>query len=39
MKEAAGRGERSVIYTFEEATENLLARSEAVNIPVHAILI
>ena len=38
MKEAAGRGERSVIYTFEEATENLLARSEAVNIPVHAMI-
>ncbi|GAB4525288.1 MAG: ATPase domain-containing protein [Pleurocapsa sp.] len=38
MKEAAGRGERSVIYTFEEATENLLARCEAVNIPVHAML-
>ncbi|BAU66810.1 circadian clock protein, KaiC [Stanieria sp. NIES-3757] len=38
MKEAAGRGERSVIYTFEEATENLLIRSEAVNIPVHAML-
>jgi circadian clock protein KaiC len=38
MKEAAGRGERSVIYTFEEATENVIARSEAVNIPVHAML-
>ena len=38
MKEAAGRGERSVIYTFEEATENLLVRSEAVNIPVHAMM-
>lgn len=38
MKEAAGRGERSVIYTFEEAIENVLARSEAVNIPVHAML-
>lgn len=38
MKEAAGRGERSVIYSFEEATENLLARSEAVNIPVQSML-
>lgn len=38
MKEAAGRGERSVIYAFEETTENLLARSEAVNIPVHAMI-
>jgi circadian clock protein KaiC len=38
VKEAAGRGERSVVYTFEEATENLLARCEAINIPVHAML-
>ncbi|MEC4885416.1 MAG: ATPase domain-containing protein [Scytonema sp. PMC 1070.18] len=34
MKEAALRGERSVIYTFEEAQETLLHRSESVNIPV-----
>lgn len=34
MKEAAGRGERSVIYTFEEKKETLLARCEQVNIPV-----
>jgi circadian clock protein KaiC len=34
MKEAAGRGERSVIYTFEEWDETLLSRSEAINIPV-----
>jgi circadian clock protein KaiC len=38
IKEAAGRGERSVIYAFEETTENLLTRSEAINIPVHAML-
>jgi circadian clock protein KaiC len=34
MKEAAGRGERSVIYTFEEWRELLLRRSESINIPV-----
>jgi len=34
MKEAAGRGERSVIYTFEEWKEMLLRRSESINIPV-----
>ncbi|WP_121823032.1 ATPase domain-containing protein [Halostella salina] len=34
MKEAAGRGERSVIYLFEENRETFLARSKAVNIPV-----
>jgi circadian clock protein KaiC len=35
LKEAAGRGERSVVYTFEESTEALLSRCEAINIPVH----
>jgi circadian clock protein KaiC len=34
MKEAAGRGERSVIYLFEEGTETFMNRSKAVNIPV-----
>ncbi|WP_017344164.1 ATPase domain-containing protein [Halorubrum sp. T3] len=34
MKEAAGRGERSVIYLFEETRGTFLARSRAVNIPV-----
>jgi circadian clock protein KaiC len=38
MKEAAGRGERSVIYTFEEWDETLLSRSEAINIPVRAMV-
>ena len=38
MKEAAGRGERSVIYAFEEAQETILKRCEAVNIPVRAML-
>lgn len=34
MKEASGRGERSVIYTFEETMQTFLNRSAAVNIPV-----
>jgi circadian clock protein KaiC len=34
MKEAAGRGERSVIYMFEETERTFLERSAAVNIPV-----
>lgn len=38
MKEAAGRGERSVVYTFEEAEEILLHRCESINIPVHAMV-
>lgn len=36
MKEAAGRGERSVVYTFEERKETLLHRAEGINIAVHA---
>lgn len=38
MKEAAGRGERSVVYTFEENVDSLLARSQAINIPVRAMM-
>ncbi|GAA0715684.1 circadian clock protein KaiC [Halorubrum trapanicum] len=38
MKEAAGRGERSVIFLFEESRETFLARSRAVNIPVDEML-
>lgn len=38
MKEAAGRGERSVIYSFEEWQETLVRRAQAINIPVHAML-
>lgn len=38
MKEAAGRGERSVLYAFEEAKETLLQRCEAVNIPAHVMI-
>lgn len=34
MKEAAQRGERSSIYLFEESKETLMARSEAIGIPV-----
>jgi circadian clock protein KaiC len=36
MKEAAGRGERSVLYTFEERKETLLQRAEGINIAVNA---
>jgi len=36
MKEAAGRGERSVVYAFEEQEETMLRRGESVNIPARA---
>jgi circadian clock protein KaiC len=35
MKEAATRGERSVVYAFEEQKETLFHRCASVNIPVH----
>lgn len=38
MKEAAGRGERSVIYSFEEGKGTLLHRCESINIPIHEML-
>lgn len=38
MKEAAGRGERSVVYTFEEEVEILLARCELINIPARTMI-
>ena len=38
MKEAAGRGERSVIYAFEEGIASILRRCEAISIPVHAMI-
>lgn len=38
MKEAAGRGEHSVLYLFEEEKENLVHRCEAINIPVSAMI-
>jgi circadian clock protein KaiC len=34
MKEAAGRGQRSVIYSFEEDRQTLFKRAEGVNIPL-----
>ncbi len=38
MKEAAGRGEHSLVYLFDEREETLLQRCEAVNIPVRAMV-
>ncbi|HEV2655970.1 MAG TPA: ATPase domain-containing protein, partial [Ktedonobacteraceae bacterium] len=38
MKEAAARGERSLVYLFDEAEEMLLHRCEAINIPVHTMM-
>lgn len=38
MKEAAGRGERSVVYSFEEDKEAIIRRSEGINIPVRAMV-
>jgi circadian clock protein KaiC len=38
MKAAAERGERSVIYVFEEWTETVINRSEAINTPVRSML-
>jgi circadian clock protein KaiC len=38
MKEAAGRGERSVVYTFEENPETLTRRCAAINMPMQYML-
>jgi circadian clock protein KaiC len=38
MKEAAGRGERSAIYMFEEGRETFYERSESVDIPISSIV-
>lgn len=38
MKEAATRGERSVVYTFEEQAGTLLYRSENVGIPIQPMI-
>jgi circadian clock protein KaiC len=38
MKEAAGRGERSVVYTFEEEVEVMLHRCDAINIPARTMI-
>lgn len=38
MKEAAGRGERSVVCCFEEAEETLVRRCESINMPIKQML-
>lgn len=38
IKEAAGRGESSVVYTFEESVNSLLRRCNAINIPARAMV-
>lgn len=38
MKEAARRGERSVVYIFEESVETLLGRCEAIDISAKALV-
>ncbi|SMC27572.1 circadian clock protein KaiC [Desulfacinum hydrothermale DSM 13146] len=38
LKEAAGRGERSFLYTFEEDLARIVTRSRHVNIPVEDML-
>ena len=38
MKEAASRGERSVLYAFEEAEDTILQRCESINIPVNIMI-
>ncbi len=38
MKEAAGRGDRSVIYTFEESKDTIAYRSEGISIPVRSMV-
>lgn len=35
MKEAAGRGERSVVYSFEEEIEVIVRRCQNINIPAN----
>lgn len=38
MKEAAARGERSVVYTFEEEVEIMLARCDNIGIPARVMI-
>jgi circadian clock protein KaiC len=38
MKEAAGRGERSVVYSFEEDVNAIIRRSEGINIPIRKMM-
>lgn len=34
MKEAAGRGEHSIVYSFEEGVDTIVRRGEGVNLPL-----
>lgn len=38
IKEAAERGERSAVYTFEESREIIVKRSESINVPIKNML-
>ncbi len=38
LKEAAGRGEKSIIYTFEESPETIIQRCENIKIPIQDML-
>lgn len=38
IKEAAGRGDSSVVYTFEEGVNSLLRRCSAISIPARAMV-
>jgi len=38
LKEAAGRGKRSILYSFEEETGTMLERSSSINVPVEAMI-
>jgi circadian clock protein KaiC len=38
MKEAAGRGERSVVYQFEESRHTYMTRCKQVNVPVEQMI-
>lgn len=38
MKEAASRGERSVMYTFEEARDVIIKRSHLIGVPVESMI-
>lgn len=38
MKEAAGRGKCSILYSFEEETATMMERSSSINIPVRGMV-
>jgi circadian clock protein KaiC len=38
MKEAAGRGKKSILYSFEEETGTILHRSSSINLPVRGMV-